>query len=126
MIKNRSMPFRFTDEEMEIAKGTDLPELLEHLGYSVRRAGSRYHTTREMDSLMIKDRRTWKRYSSGKGGDAISSSQSPLHSVSACGENCVRSLAPPLPTKSSILRGPQAAGVLWQGFPGCGELPAGV
>lgn len=50
MIKNRSMPFRFTDEEMEIAKGTDLPELLEHLGYSVRRAGSRYHTTSSSQS----------------------------------------------------------------------------
>lgn len=56
---------------METAKGTDLPELLEHLGYSVRQVGSRYHTTREMDSLRIKDRRTWKRYSNGKGGDAI-------------------------------------------------------
>lgn len=56
---------------METAKNTDLPYLLEHLGYSVRQVGSRYHTTREMDSLMIKDRRTWKRYSNGKGGDAI-------------------------------------------------------
>ena len=55
---------------MEIAKRTDLPDLLEHLGYQVRRVGN-YHTTREMDSLRIKDRRTWKRYSSGKGGDAI-------------------------------------------------------
>ena len=92
---------------METAKRTDLPDLLEHLGYTVRRLGSRYHTTREMDSICIKERRTWKRYSNGTGGDAISSSQSPLNSVSACGENCVRSLAPPLPTKSSILRGPQ-------------------
>ena len=58
-------------EEMETAKGTDLPDLLEHLGYTVRRLGSRYHTTREMDSLRIKDRRTWKRYSNGTGGDAI-------------------------------------------------------
>ena len=56
---------------METVKGTDLPDLLEHLGYSVRRLGSRYHTTREMDSIRIKDRRTWKRYSNGKGGDAI-------------------------------------------------------
>ena len=56
---------------METAKGTDLPDLLEHLGYTVRRLGSRYHTTREMDSIRIKDRRTWKRYSNGKGGDAI-------------------------------------------------------
>ena len=92
---------------MAAAKGTDLPDLLKHLGYSVRRVGSRYHTTREMDSIRIKDRRTWKRYSNSTGGDAISSSQSPLYSVSAYGENCVRSLASPLPTKSSILRGPQ-------------------
>ena len=56
---------------METAKGTDLPDLLEHLGYSIRRVGSRYHTTREMDSIRIKDRRTWKRYSNGTGGDAI-------------------------------------------------------
>lgn len=55
---------------MEIAKGTDLPDLLSHLGYQVRRVGS-YYTTKEMDSIRIKNRRTWKRYSSGKGGDAI-------------------------------------------------------
>ena len=36
-----------------------------------------------------------------------SSSQSPLVSVFADGENCARSLAPPLPTKSATLRGPQ-------------------
>lgn len=61
---------RFSAEEMEIAKNTDLPDLLTHLGYQVRRLGN-YHTTREMDSLRIKDRRTWKRYSNGTGGDAI-------------------------------------------------------
>ena len=55
---------------METAKGTDLPDLLEHLGYRVKRLGS-YYTTREMDSIRIKDRRTWKRYSNGTGGDAI-------------------------------------------------------
>lgn len=55
---------------MEIAKETDLPDLLEHLGYQLKRVG-RYYTTREMDSLRIKDRRTWKRYSNGTGGDAI-------------------------------------------------------
>ena len=38
-----------------------------------------------------------------------SSSQSPLVSVSACGENCARSLAPPLPTKSATLRGPRTS-----------------
>ena len=61
---------RFTDAEMEIAKETDLPDLLESLGYQVRRVG-RYHTTKEMDSLRIKNRRTWFRYSEGVGGDAI-------------------------------------------------------
>lgn len=49
---------------MDIAKNTDLPDLLEHLGYQVKRVG-RYYTTREMDSLRIKGRRSWKRYSNG-------------------------------------------------------------
>ena len=61
---------RFTDAEMQIDKETDLPELLTHLGYQVRRIG-RYHTTAEMDSLRIKDRRKWFRYSQNTGGDAI-------------------------------------------------------
>ena len=43
----------FTEEEMCLARETDLPELLSHLGYQVRRIG-RYHTTAEMDSLRIK------------------------------------------------------------------------
>ena len=61
---------RFTDTEMQIARETDLPELLTHLGYQVKRVG-RFHTTAEMDSLRIKDRRTWFRYSQNTGGDAI-------------------------------------------------------
>ena len=61
---------RFTDAEMQIARETDLPELLTHLGYQVKRIG-RYYTTAEMDSLRIKDRRTWVRYSQNIGGDAI-------------------------------------------------------
>ncbi len=61
---------RFTDAEMEIARETDLPDLLEHLGYQVMKIG-RYHTTKEMDSLRIKNRRTWRRYSENTGGDAI-------------------------------------------------------
>ena len=44
--------------------------MLTSLGYQVRRIGS-YYTTKEMDSLRIKDRRTWYRYSEGMGGDAI-------------------------------------------------------
>lgn len=48
---------RFSDAEMQIVRETDLPELLTHLGYQVRQIG-RYHTTAEMDSLRIKERRT--------------------------------------------------------------------
>ena len=55
---------------MDVAKNTDLPDLLEHLGYSLKRVG-RYYTTREMDSIRIKNRRIWKRYSNDTGGDAI-------------------------------------------------------
>ena len=51
---------RFTDIEIQIARNTDLPELLTHLSYQVKRLG-RYHTTAEMASLRIKDRRTWFR-----------------------------------------------------------------
>ena len=60
----------FTEEEMRLARETDLPTLLTSLGYRVKRIG-RYHTTAEMDSLRIKDRRTWFRYSENTGGDAI-------------------------------------------------------
>ena len=95
--------FRFTDEEMETAKGTDLLDLLKRLGYTVHRLGSRYHTTREINSIRIKERRTWKRYSNGTGGDAISSSQSPLNSVSAYGKNSVHSRAPPSPIEPASL-----------------------
>ena len=42
---------RFTDTEMQIARETDLPDLLSHLGYQVKRVG-RFHTTTEMDSLL--------------------------------------------------------------------------
>ena len=55
---------------MEIARGTDLPDLLTSLGYTVTRVGH-YHSTKEMDSLRIKNRRTWYRYSERVGGDAI-------------------------------------------------------
>jgi len=66
----RCPPGHFTDAQLDIAKGTDLPDLLVSLGYQVKRVGS-YYTTKEMDSLRIKDRRTWFRYSEKVGGDAI-------------------------------------------------------
>ena len=43
---------------------------------------------------------------------SVSSPQSPLYSVSAFSENCVRSLASPLPTKSLTLRGPRKVSFL--------------
>ena len=61
----------FTEDEMETARDTDLPDLLTSLGYHVKRIGG-YYTTKEMDSIRIKDRRTWFRYSELRGGDAIS------------------------------------------------------
>ena len=63
-------PRRFTEAQLEIAKRTDLPDLLTALGYHVQQVGS-YHTTKEMDSLRIRDRRVWFRYSEQVGGDAI-------------------------------------------------------
>lgn len=65
-----SMSRHFTEAELDTARDTDLPDLLASLGYQVKRIGS-YYTTKEMDSLRIKDRRTWFRYSEGRGGDAI-------------------------------------------------------
>ena len=65
-----SPPRRYTEEEIAVANDTDLPDLLAHLGYSVRRVGS-YYTTKEMDSIRIKDRRVWFRNSESAGGDAI-------------------------------------------------------
>lgn len=64
------MPAFFTQEELAIARDTDLPDLLSSLGYQVKRVGN-YHTVREMDSLRVKNRRSWFRYSEGIGGDAI-------------------------------------------------------
>ena len=61
---------RFTDAELDIARSTDLPSLLESLGYHITRKGS-FRSTTEMDSLRIKNRRTWFRYSENVGGDAI-------------------------------------------------------
>lgn len=60
----------YTDEEVAAAAETDLPDLLTSLGYQVKRVGS-YFTVQEMDSLRIKNRRSWYRYSEQKGGDAI-------------------------------------------------------
>ncbi|WP_258106857.1 DUF3991 and toprim domain-containing protein [Christensenella minuta] len=66
---NKHIP-PFTDDEMDIVRQTDLPDLFTSLGYQVKSKGS-YHTLAEMPHIMIKRRtgyydnyeRTW--------GDAI-------------------------------------------------------
>ncbi len=60
---NQNIAFRFTDAEVEIARATDLSDLLASLGYTIKRVGNCY-TTKEMDSLRIWDRRRWYRFSS--------------------------------------------------------------
>ena len=68
---NANMAYGFTETELDIARHTDLPDLLSSLGYTLKRIGS-YYTTAEMDSIRIKERLTWRRYSTRQGGDAIS------------------------------------------------------
>ena len=64
------MAYGFMETELDIAKHTDLPDLLSSLGYTLKKIGS-YYTTAEMDSIRIKERLTWRRYSTRQGGDAI-------------------------------------------------------
>ncbi|EOS66316.1 DUF3991 and TOPRIM domain-containing protein [Oscillibacter sp. 1-3] len=68
---NANMAYGFTETELDITRHTDLPDLLSSLGYTLKRIGS-YYTTAEMDSIRIKERLTWRRYSTRQGGDAIS------------------------------------------------------
>ncbi len=53
---------RFTEEELAIAKQTDLCAVATRLGYTVKRVG-KYHTLKEMDSIRIYDRSHWFRWS---------------------------------------------------------------
>ena len=45
---------RFTDTEMQIARETDLPELLSHLGYQVKRVASAAMRSHSCSSSAIK------------------------------------------------------------------------
>lgn len=53
---------KYTEEEIQIAKSVDLCEVAKALGYTVKRRGH-HHVIREMDSLIIYDRRSWCRWS---------------------------------------------------------------
>ena len=65
------MTYGFTEAELDLAKHTDLLDLLPSLGYTLKRIGG-YYTTAEMDSIRIQDPTRWRRYSTQQGGDAIS------------------------------------------------------
>lgn len=70
-VRPADSPYRhYTASEIAAANDTDLPKLLSSLGYHVKPIG-RFHTTVEMDSIRIKNRRTWFRYSESVGGDAV-------------------------------------------------------
>lgn len=60
----------FSEEEMALVRSTNLPDFLAHLGYHVQKAGH-FYTTAEMDSLRIKNNRTFFRYSTKQHGDAV-------------------------------------------------------
>lgn len=60
----------FTDEELDIARQTDLPDLFTSLGYEVKSKGS-YHTLAEMPHIMIKYRTSYYDNYERAWGDAI-------------------------------------------------------
>ena len=65
---------RFTAEELRVAKDTDLCDVANQLGYTVRRIG-KYHTLEEMDSLRIYNRKSWFRWSKAHEGGERGGSQ---------------------------------------------------
>lgn len=61
---------RFTQDEIEIAKQTDLCAVASSMGFTVKQVG-KYHTLKEMDSIRIYDRTHWYRWSVRNGGSQI-------------------------------------------------------
>lgn len=66
---------KFTEEERNIARSTDLCDVAASLGYTVKRIGN-CHTLKEMDSIRIYNRKSWFRWSRehescGRGGSQI-------------------------------------------------------
>lgn len=64
---------KYTDEELEIAKSTDLVELARECGYTPvpKGAAHRYHTLKEDTYVMIKDRKIWYQNADNTSGDSI-------------------------------------------------------
>ena len=60
----------FTEEEIELARNTDLLQVASNLGYTPKRVGNTY-TLKEIDSIRIYNQKTWNRFSNNTGGDTI-------------------------------------------------------
>ena len=56
------MSFRYTQEELDIAKSVDLVSIAEYLGFTPKKVGS-YYTFKEIDSMRIFNRNSWYRFS---------------------------------------------------------------
>ena len=56
------MDYRFSEEELQVAKSVDLIAVASSLGYTVKPIG-KYHTLKEMDSIRIYNRNHWYRWS---------------------------------------------------------------
>ncbi len=61
---------KFTEEELQLCRQTDLVMVCERLGYRLKREGSVY-TIPSMSSLKIFNRRTFMRFSNGTSGNSI-------------------------------------------------------
>ena len=61
---------KFSEEQINLAKDFSLSYLAECLGYSVIKRG-KHQCTKEMDSLMIYDDKTYYRWSRQEGGDTV-------------------------------------------------------
>ena len=55
------MSFRYTQEELDIAKSVDLVSIAECLGFTPKKVGS-YYTFKEIDSMRIFNRNSWYRF----------------------------------------------------------------
>lgn len=62
--------YKFTEEELRIAKSVDLVDLAAHIHVPLKKKG-RYYYVDGMDSFLIFNRATWYRYSRGIGGSTI-------------------------------------------------------
>ncbi len=103
----------FTADEMDIARQTDLPDLLTRLGYQVKSKGS-YHTPADMPHIMIKRRTAYYDNYEKAWGDAITflkahHGMSFKEAMTYLLEHNGHSRDQPLPAKPSAPRAPLPA-----------------